>query len=70
MSFSDYVRYWLGSIHTYSSKTAPVILVASHSENVKEDPQSEVCGNSFSDLHILHTPSQTYFSLIHQDKVF
>lgn len=66
------MRYWLGSIHTYSSKTAPVILVASHSENVKEDPKREVCGNSFSDLHtsILQTLSQTYFSLIHQDKVF
>lgn len=38
-TYADYVRYWLGSIHTYSSKTAPVILVASHSENVKEDPK-------------------------------
>ena len=31
--FTDYVRYWIGSIHTFSSKTAPVILVFSHAEN-------------------------------------
>lgn len=30
---TDYVRYWLGSIHTYSSRTAPVILVFSHAED-------------------------------------
>ena len=35
---TDYVRYWLGSIHTYSSKTAPVILVASHAEANGADP--------------------------------
>ncbi|XP_055999743.1 uncharacterized protein LOC125677291 [Ostrea edulis] len=28
----DYINHWLGSIHTYSSETAPVILVLSHSE--------------------------------------
>ena len=33
MIFTDYVRYWIGSIHTFSSKTAPVILVLSHAEH-------------------------------------
>ncbi|XP_078326477.1 uncharacterized protein LOC111124123 isoform X3 [Crassostrea virginica] len=32
-TYEDYVRYWLGSIHTYSSRTAPVILVFSHAED-------------------------------------
>ncbi|XP_078322841.1 uncharacterized protein LOC144622140 [Crassostrea virginica] len=32
-TYADYIRYWLGSIHTFSSKTAPVILVFSHAEN-------------------------------------
>ncbi|XP_056000120.1 uncharacterized protein LOC125654954 [Ostrea edulis] len=32
----DYINHWLGSIHTYSSKTAPVILVLSHSETKEE----------------------------------
>lgn len=36
---SDYIRYWLGSIHTYSSKEAPVILVASHAEDNDADPK-------------------------------
>ena len=35
----DYIRYWLGSIHTYSSKDAPVILVASHAEGNGADPK-------------------------------
>ena len=30
---TDYIRYWLGSIHTYSSRQAPVILVFSHAED-------------------------------------
>ena len=30
---TDYIRYWLGSIHTYSSRKAPVILVFSHAED-------------------------------------
>lgn len=37
--FTDYVRYWLGSIHTYSSEKAPVILVASHAEGNGADPK-------------------------------
>ncbi|XP_056007879.1 serine/threonine-protein phosphatase 6 regulatory ankyrin repeat subunit C-like isoform X10 [Ostrea edulis] len=38
----DYINHWLGSIHTYSSKTAPVILVQSHSEKKeKDDARSE-----------------------------
>ena len=36
---TDYIRYWLGSIHTYSSKEAPVILVASHAESNRADPK-------------------------------
>ena len=36
--FTDYIRYWLGSIHTYSSEEAPVILVASHAEGNGADP--------------------------------
>lgn len=30
---TDYIQYWLGSIHTYGSESAPVILVASHSKD-------------------------------------
>nr|XP_022303467.1 uncharacterized protein LOC111111025 isoform X2 [Crassostrea virginica] len=37
-TYADYVRYWLGSIHTYSSEEAPVILVASHAEGNGTDP--------------------------------
>ncbi|XP_078321091.1 uncharacterized protein LOC111111025 isoform X2 [Crassostrea virginica] len=37
-TYADYVRYWLGSIHTYSSEEAPVILVASHAEGNGADP--------------------------------
>ncbi|XP_078322847.1 uncharacterized protein LOC144622146 [Crassostrea virginica] len=32
-TYADYVRYWIGSIHTFGSKTAPVILVFSHAEH-------------------------------------
>lgn len=38
-SISDYIQYWLGSIHTYSSQTAPVILVASHSKKAGKKVQ-------------------------------
>nr|XP_022303248.1 uncharacterized protein LOC111110883 isoform X2 [Crassostrea virginica] len=38
-TYADYIRYWLGSIHTYSSKEAPVILVFSHSEDNGADPE-------------------------------
>nr|XP_022305939.1 uncharacterized protein LOC111112615 isoform X2 [Crassostrea virginica] len=37
-TYADYIRYWLGSIHTYSSKEAPVILAFSHSEDNGADP--------------------------------
>ena len=30
--YTDYIRYWLGSIHTYSSEEAPVILALTHAE--------------------------------------
>nr|XP_022287913.1 uncharacterized protein LOC111100394 isoform X2 [Crassostrea virginica] len=36
-TYADYIRYWLGSIHTYSSKEAPVILVLSHAEDNRGD---------------------------------
>lgn len=39
---TDYITYWLGSIHTYGSKSAPVILVASHSESIGSDPNKKV----------------------------
>lgn len=39
---ADYIKYWLGSIHTYSSESAPVILVASHSEDIDDDPDKKV----------------------------
>nr|XP_022291294.1 uncharacterized protein LOC111102724 [Crassostrea virginica] len=38
-TYEDYIRYWLGSIHTYSSKEAPVILAFSHSEDNGGDPE-------------------------------
>nr|XP_022287917.1 uncharacterized protein LOC111100394 isoform X6 [Crassostrea virginica] len=36
-TYADYIRYWLGSIHTYSSKEAPVILVLSHAEDNRDE---------------------------------
>lgn len=39
---ADYITYWLGSIHTYGSKSAPVIFVASHPERIGSDPNNEV----------------------------
>nr|XP_022305978.1 uncharacterized protein LOC111112629 isoform X7 [Crassostrea virginica] len=36
-TYADYIKYWLGSIHAYSSKKAPVILAVSHSEGA--DPK-------------------------------
>nr|XP_022305922.1 uncharacterized protein LOC111112612 isoform X4 [Crassostrea virginica] len=38
-TYADYIKYWLGSIHTYSSKVAPVILAFSHSEDNGADPE-------------------------------
>nr|XP_022316071.1 uncharacterized protein LOC111119843 isoform X2 [Crassostrea virginica] len=38
-TYADYIKYWLGSIHTYSSKVAPVILAFSHSEDNGADPK-------------------------------
>ncbi|XP_078321834.1 uncharacterized protein LOC144621833 isoform X2 [Crassostrea virginica] len=38
-TYADYIRYWLGSIHTYSSKEAPIILVATHAESNRADPK-------------------------------
>nr|XP_022305989.1 uncharacterized protein LOC111112631 isoform X1 [Crassostrea virginica] len=38
-TYKDYIKYWLGSIHTYSSKAAPVILAFSHSEENGADPE-------------------------------
>nr|XP_022308521.1 uncharacterized protein LOC111114492 isoform X2 [Crassostrea virginica] len=38
-TYADYIKYWLGSIHTYSSKAAPVILAFSHSEDNGADPE-------------------------------
>ena len=33
------MRYWLGSIHTYSSREAPVILALTHAEDNGADPK-------------------------------
>lgn len=54
---TDYLKYWLGSIHTYSSESAPVILVASHSENFDADPDKMVRQyvDFFSKLHTMQT---------------
>ncbi|XP_078321956.1 uncharacterized protein LOC111119843 isoform X2 [Crassostrea virginica] len=38
-TYADYIKYWLGSIHTYSSKVAPVILAFTHSEDNGADPE-------------------------------
>nr|XP_022305937.1 uncharacterized protein LOC111112614 isoform X5 [Crassostrea virginica] len=40
-TYADYIKYWLGSIHTYSSKVAPVILAFSHSEDNGADPEKK-----------------------------
>ena len=41
---TDYIKYWLGSIHTYSSREAPVIVALSHAEDNGADPK-KVCLN-------------------------
>uniref|UniRef100_A0A8W8NZG9 Roc domain-containing protein n=1 Tax=Magallana gigas TaxID=29159 RepID=A0A8W8NZG9_MAGGI len=41
-TYADYIKYWLGSIHTYGSMSAPVILVFSHSEDIGADPDKVV----------------------------
>nr|XP_022316477.1 uncharacterized protein LOC111120097 [Crassostrea virginica] len=40
-TYADYIRYWLGSIHTYSSKEAPVILAISHAEAIGADSKKK-----------------------------
>ena len=39
---TEYIKYWLGSIHTYSSTEAPVIVALSHAEDNEADPK-KVC---------------------------
>lgn len=53
-AFSDYIRYWHGSIHTYRSKSAPVILVASHSKNAgkKVDEDMAFLTPAHTQLHL------------------
>ncbi|XP_056007862.1 uncharacterized protein LOC125664362 isoform X4 [Ostrea edulis] len=60
----DYINHWLGSIHTYSSKTAPVILVQSHSEK-KEKKEKE---DYF--LKVLQDVTDTLHVHLSTDKVF
>ncbi|XP_056007869.1 uncharacterized protein LOC125664362 isoform X7 [Ostrea edulis] len=61
---ADYINHWLGSIHTYSSKTAPVILVQSHSEK-KEKKEKE---DYF--LKVLQDVTDTLHVHLSTDKVF
>ena len=41
---TDYIKYWLGSIHTYCSTEVPVIVALSHAEDNRADRQ-KVCVN-------------------------
>nr|XP_022307937.1 uncharacterized protein LOC111113935 [Crassostrea virginica] len=41
-TYEDYIKYWLGSIHTYSSREAPVIVALSHAEDNGADPEKAV----------------------------
>lgn len=39
---TDYISYWLGSIHIYGSMSAPVILVALHSGSTEAEKDRTV----------------------------
>nr|XP_022305965.1 uncharacterized protein LOC111112627 isoform X3 [Crassostrea virginica] len=41
-TYAEYIKYWLGSIHTYSSREAPVIVALSHAEDNGADPEKAV----------------------------
>nr|XP_022305943.1 uncharacterized protein LOC111112616 isoform X3 [Crassostrea virginica] len=41
-TYADYIKYWIGSIHTYSSREAPVIVALSHAEDNGADPKKAV----------------------------
>ncbi|XP_055999077.1 uncharacterized protein LOC125656784 isoform X1 [Ostrea edulis] len=61
----DYINHWLGSIHTYCSETAPVILVQSHSETkgeIEKDYFSKVLEGVTSTLHV-HLSSDKVFAV-------
>ena len=45
---TDYIKYWLGSIHTYSSREAPVIVALSHAEDNGADPKKVCLNEEFS----------------------
>ena len=48
---TEYIKYWLGSIHTYSSTEAPVIVALSHAEDNGAD-QKKVCVNKERSLKV------------------
>lgn len=63
-TYADYIQYWLGSIHTYSSQTAPVILVASHS---KKAEKKELSDYYFKICDLLPTQLRDH---IHEERIF
>ena len=56
---TDYIKYWLGSIHTYSSREAPVIVALSHAEDNGADPE-KVCVNDTKAAGIFLFGSKEY----------
>ena len=59
---TDYIKYWLGSIHTYSSREAPVIVALSHAEDNKADPK-KVCLYKLMSMKIL-IPNWKHFLVL------
>ncbi|XP_065923125.1 probable serine/threonine-protein kinase roco8 [Magallana gigas] len=69
-TYADYIRYWLGFIHTYGSMSAPVIFVASHLGGTEADKDKTVLSKYFEEIcNILpgplvqHIDKQRAFSL-------
>nr|XP_022316888.1 uncharacterized protein LOC111120466 isoform X3 [Crassostrea virginica] len=67
-TYADYIRYWLGSIHTYSSKEAPVILAISHAEAIGADSKkaleyfhNEICESLPKEL-LIHLDEKRVFA--------
>nr|XP_034313108.1 uncharacterized protein LOC117684562 isoform X1 [Crassostrea gigas] len=66
----DYIRYWLGFIHTYGSMSAPVIFVASHLKGKGADKDKTVLSKYFEEIRnilpeslVQHIDKKRVFSL-------
>ncbi|XP_052689434.1 uncharacterized protein LOC128167645 isoform X4 [Crassostrea angulata] len=67
-TYADYIRYWLGFIHTYGSMSAPVILVASHFGGREADKDKTVLSEYLEEL--CHTLPQTLVKHLDKKRAF